>query len=134
MIGTDTNILLRYFLRDDPAQFGEVDALFERAESVREPVFVATVVLCETLWSLRTKGKWRRAALADAIEKLLETEMFLVENEDLVTVALQQFRQGKADFPDYMIGQLNQAKGCRHTVTFDRDLHSEPGFVPSSKR
>jgi hypothetical protein len=34
----------------------------------------------------------------------------------------------KSAWVDDLIGQLNLARGCRDTVTFDRALRSDPAF------
>ena|ERR1022692_248728 len=133
MIGTDTNILLRGFLQDDPVQLSQVRDFLTKARDSHEPVLVTTIVLCETVWNLRSKGR-RRAEIAQIIEDLLGSDVFLIEHNDLVGSAVASYRAGKGDFADYLIAEVNQAKGCRYTVTFDSDLLDEPGFKPVSKR
>lgn len=65
---------------------------------------------------------------ADAIEKLLLTQQFEFEERDNVWCALKRFREGKADFSDYLIGEKNLANGCDRTTTFDKALRGEGGF------
>jgi predicted nucleic-acid-binding protein len=38
------------------------------------------------------------------------------------------YRLGKADFSDYLIGYQNRSVGCGDTVTFDRKLQHQEGF------
>jgi len=134
MIGVDSNILLRILLNDDPAQLEDVRELLEAARKHHESVWISAIVLSEVVWSLKVRTRWRRNEIAHAIEALLAADIFQAEHDDLVKAALTQYREGKADFPDYLIGQLNRAKGCRHTATFDRDLLGEPGFGPVTRR
>ncbi|CCQ56168.1 hypothetical protein CWATWH0005_2190 [Crocosphaera watsonii WH 0005] len=35
---------------------------------------------------------------------------------------------GKADFSDYLIGQLNAQAGCTETVSFDKKISGVDGF------
>ncbi|MCG6137258.1 MAG: hypothetical protein MET45_21920 [Nostoc sp. LLA-1] len=41
---------------------------------------------------------------------------------------MQRFKQGKADFSDYLIGAIAQHFGCSSTASFDKNLKSEKGF------
>jgi predicted nucleic-acid-binding protein len=42
--------------------------------------------------------------------------------------AVRQYEIGAADFPDDMIGELNDASGCDATLTFDREAAKNLGF------
>jgi len=46
--------------------------------------------------------------------------------------AIVRFRNGTADFSDYLLGELHDAAGCAETWTFDRSLRHETGFVDLS--
>lgn len=50
MTGLDTNVLLRYLLRDDPAQAVRAERELERDERF----LVDGIVLCEVVWVLET--------------------------------------------------------------------------------
>ena len=100
MIAVDTNVLLRYLLRDDEAQ----------AESSRrvidgeERVLITDVVLAETLWTLI--GRRYRAAKADLIavvDKLLQEPNIRFEDDEVIWSALQAYRETDADFADALI-------------------------------
>jgi len=128
VIGTNTNPLLRLLVRDDPEQTERVMELLTECRGRRETVHVSLIVLCELAWVLRsTYGKSRRE-IVDAIEGLMQADPFQPEQPDLLRAALEQYRNGPADFADYLIGALNLAAGCRHTVTFDRSLRGAAGF------
>ena len=49
-------------------------------------------------------------------------------NRELLRSALADYRDGSADFSDYVIGRHNARAGCQHTVTFDRSLRDGPTF------
>ncbi len=134
MIGADTNVLLRGLLHDHPGQAAEVVRFLESARAAGEPVLIPTIVLCEAVWTLRTQGRWSREQVAEALETLFVADAFVIEEEDLVAAALRQYRHGKGDFADYLIGQVSRARGCRHTVTFDKGLLGTAGFVAVSNR
>ena len=129
MRGLDTNVLVRYLTADDPVQTPLARALLEEAEERNERFHISTVVLCELIWTLRGQPyRLDRRAIADVLEGILETGLFEVQERDLVRRSLADYRQGKADFPDYLLGWQNRQAGCGETVTFDRNLAEDEGF------
>jgi predicted nucleic-acid-binding protein len=122
--GLDTNVLLRYLLRDDLAQAGRADHEIERDERF----LIDGIVLCEMVWVLEVGYGFSREDVAAALERILATAQFEIEAKDLALAALDDFRGSTADFSDCMIGRRNRAAGAQETVTFDRSLKGLPGF------
>ena len=124
MTGVDTNVLARYLLRDDAAQAARAAQELERDDRF----FIGIIVLCELVWVLETGYNVKRSEIATAIDKILATAQFEVEDKDLALSALQDFRRTLADFSDCLIGRRNRAAGVAETVTFDRTLRGLEGF------
>jgi predicted nucleic-acid-binding protein len=128
--GVDTNLLVRYITDDDPDQAHRVRLLFQEAEERKEHFHVSSIVLCELSWTLRGKPYFfDRATIADVLERIMETSLFEIQDRDLTRRAAADYRQGRADFPDYLIGWQNQSAGCEDTVTFDGKLSGAEGFT-----
>jgi predicted nucleic-acid-binding protein len=128
VIGLDTNVLVRYLVADDDAQEQAVRRLLARARSEGETVYISLVVLCETYWVLRSSYGIHRAAILQALGSLLDADVFTVEEPDLLRRAMEACGRSSADFTDRLIGHIHAARGCRHTVTFDRALRAVPDF------
>lgn len=128
MIGLDTNLLVRYVTKDDPAQFAKARALIDRAAAEGDRFVVDTAVLCELVWVLRAAYEYSREEIAWAVAQILATAELEVERPDEARLALQDFRSTKADFSDAFIGRINRSLGADHTVTFDRNLKSLDTF------
>jgi predicted nucleic-acid-binding protein len=64
-----------------------------------------------------------------ALEPLFAMDSLRFEHDRAVRRAFDQYRQSRADFSDYLIGEIASAAGCRDTVTFDRALKGSPGFT-----
>ncbi|WP_026087556.1 PIN domain-containing protein [Chlorogloeopsis fritschii PCC 9212] len=125
MIGVDTNILVRYLTKDDEKQWQQASEIIEAGEQC----FVANIVLCELVWVLRGKPyHFSRGEISNTLEMMLQCSSFEFENQSLVYQALQRFKQGNADFSDYLIGAIAQQSGCTTIATFDRKLKGEKGF------
>lgn len=122
MIGLDTNILARYLTQDDPVQARLVNALMERLVANGERAFIGHVVLCELAWVLAGPYRFDKKTIVSALDRIVSTAQFELDAKDAVALALDEFRAGRADFADYLIGRGQQEAGCGVTVTFDRKL------------
>ena len=109
MTGLDTNVLIRIFFEDDPAQADRIRRFLKHARGKRETVYVSLIVLCETAWVLRASLGKSRGEIASVFEKILDTDVFQVEQEQAVRAAVQTYRNGPGDFSDCLIGQPNLA-------------------------
>jgi predicted nucleic-acid-binding protein len=129
MIGLDTNVLVRYLVKDDKKQAERAARFILNAAAEGESCFINTIVLCELVWVLESAYDYQRKEIAAVLEKILLTKQVEVESHDIVRQAVHEYRQGNGDFADYLIGRINYAQDCEHTVTFDRALKGSPAFV-----
>lgn len=127
MIGLDTNVIIRYIVKDDPIQ-SALAVGFIRSLSEDDRAFVSLVVVAELIWVLESSYGFHRSELVDVIESLLSSKELILENAELVSQAVDLFRRGKADFSDYVIERSGRAQGCLHTVTFDPKAASWAGM------
>jgi predicted nucleic-acid-binding protein len=128
MTGLDTNVLVRYLTQDEPAQARLATRKIKELNADRNPGFINTIVLCETIWVLSRGYGYPREAMANTIEHILLAEEFEIEQRSLAWAALQDFRNGQADFADCLIARTNSAAGCKKTISFDRRAAGLPGF------
>lgn len=128
MIGLDTNVLVRYLTQDEPQQSRAANALVAAAVTAGERLFVGAVVLCEMVWVLRESYGSTKAEIVSALEHLLATAQIEIGQKDLAREALEDYRKGRGDFADYVIGRAAREAGCERTVTFDRRLKASALF------
>jgi predicted nucleic-acid-binding protein len=122
MRGLDTNVLVRYLTQDHPAQSRQVNTVIAEALARGEPCSISAIVLCELVWVLREAYRLDKPTVAATLEKVLDTAQLTVEQADVARRALDDYRHGRGDFADYLIGWRNRHAGCSDTVTFDRAL------------
>lgn len=127
MTGLDTNILVRFFLQDDPLQSPKSDQVMGSL-SPSEKGWVGVATILELLWVLSRKNRMDRGGIATILNQLLTREEIEVEQSAVLLAALQQYRRGKADFADCLIAASAQAAGCSRTVTFDRVAARDAGM------
>ena len=128
MRGIDTNVLVSYIANDDLKQAEQVDRLFQDCDAAQEHLFVSVIVLCELVWVLDRAYGQTKPQIVEVLERLLGLNLLRFEQEGVVRQSLIRFREGKAGFPDYVIGEICRHAGCRDTVSFDRDLRKTAGF------
>lgn len=120
MIGLDTNVLVRYVVRDDAGQAAAATRLIESECTADEPGVVTLVVLCELVWVLERGYRYSRAEIAGVLRGLLGAQEVRVERADLAWQALNGYADGSAGFADFVIGLCAREEGAETTWTFDR--------------
>jgi predicted nucleic-acid-binding protein len=129
MRALDTNVLVRFVTCDDAGQAAVVERLFAECHRNHEHLFISAPVICELVWVLKNGLRQARTEIVKLLDRLTEDDLFQIEREPLVLRALARYREGKADFADYLIGEIATAAACRDTVTFDKTLKNAPGFT-----
>lgn len=129
MTGIDTNILVRYMVQDDEQQAELANDLIENRCSPSAPAMISLIVLCETVWVLKSAYGYARDQIAFALRQVLLTECFDVERHDLAWSALLDYQESNADFSDAVIARMNQLRGSETTYTFDRKAARLNGFT-----
>jgi predicted nucleic-acid-binding protein len=124
VIAVDTNVVVRFLARDDPAQSPRAKALMETGS-----VFVLRTVVLETEWVLRTTYSFDRAAIADGITKLLGLPGVEVEEAAMVARALDWYGNG-LDFADAL--HLASSGRAQAFATFGRDLQRKVRAIPGT--
>ena len=129
MLGIDTNVLVRFLVRDDQTQFEKARKLLKREVSKGRRVFINQLVLLETEWVLRTRYGLAKTQMLEMISGLLDAPDIQLEDEPALEEALFIWRDANADFADCLIGARNRRLGCRATVTFDTKASKLQGFT-----
>ena len=116
-------------MEDHPIQAKRARQLLESIQERGEQCFISDPVLCEIEWVLDSAYGASRRDVATAIQRILTSALFVVEDAASVQLALDLFSRGKGDFSDYLLGIRGQKRGARTTYTFDRDLRGAEGFT-----
>jgi predicted nucleic-acid-binding protein len=129
MLGIDTNVLVRYLVRDDQSQYERARRLIHREVNAGEPVLVSLLVLLEMEWVLRTRYELAKPDIVAVFSSLLQTADLAFEDESSVEHALYSWKNSLVEFADFLIDARNRRFGCRATATFDRKVLKLPGFI-----
>jgi predicted nucleic-acid-binding protein len=129
MLGIDTNVLVRYLVRDDQSQYERARRLIHREVSSGEPVLVSLLVLLEMEWVLRSRYELEKPDIVAVFSSLLQTAELAFEDEPSVEHAIYSWKNSLTEFADCLIDARNRRLGCRATATFDRKALKLSGFI-----
>jgi predicted nucleic-acid-binding protein len=129
MFGLDTNVLVRFLLRDDPVQAECARKIIDEALTAGEPVAVALLAVLETEWVLRSCAKLEKKAIITTFRMLLESRDLRIEHEESLEEALYLYENNNADFADCLMAIRYKRSGCTAMLTFDRKAANIPGVV-----
>jgi predicted nucleic-acid-binding protein len=127
MTGLDTNILVRFFAKDNPSQSIRVKELL-RTLTPESPGFVSLVSFIELVWVLRGRYQMDKAELIECMKRLLDSAELVVESHAAVSQALHLCSSSKADLADCLIERCGHHAGCRQTLTFDVEASKLAGM------
>lgn len=127
MSAVDTNVLVRFHVRDDEEQYQRVKKIFEAASSTN-PIFINFIVLIEWVWVLQNYYKVDNQRIAALISNMLESSDIEFENSAIIANALNQFEKSKADFADCLICEVNRDFERNPTYTFDKKASKLKGM------
>ncbi len=123
MKGVDTNVLVRYIVADDDVQTAKAKRYIEA-----NTIYVSCIVLSEFVWVLESAYGYDRNTIAATLERLLSTHEIEVEDAEIATAAVRDYRRCTAGFTDCLIGHRNAARGCSETGSFDKRAKDIVGF------
>lgn len=127
MTGLDTNVLLRYFLEDDPVHSPIARKVMDSLTAA-DPGWIGLATVLEFVWVLKSKTRASRSTVASALDRLLALDALMVEQAVVVSLAVRRFRGSNAEFADCLIAASAKAAGCKHIVTFDRIAERDAGM------
>ena len=114
MLAIDTNVVVRYLVRDDRAQLERATALIERNE-----VFVTATVVLESEWVMRDFYELPQAEVLRTLRGFCGLETVKLSDAGAMDRALS-FAERGMDFADAL--HLAQSDDCEAFVTFDNGL------------
>ena len=129
MLGIDTNVLVRYLVRDDELQFEKARRLIKREIAAGRQVLVSQLVMLETEWVLRSRYNQSKTEIVSVFSGLLDATDIKIEDEATVEEAIYIWKESGADFADCLIGARNRQLGCKATATFDERAAKLPTFA-----
>ena len=128
MTAIDTNVLIRFLVRDDVRQGEQVRRRLKLAESRRERLFIPLTVILETIWVLESAYDKTRTEILEALSALRQMAGFEFESDAVIDGLLKDGPNYKADLSDILIARAAESAGAEEGLTFDRQAAKLPFF------
>ena len=117
MLAVDTNVLVRLLARDDAKQALAAD------QAIAKGAWISHLVLAEAVWVLDSVYARTPKHLIAALDLLLIHESLVLQDADVVSAALTQFRAKPAlGFSDCLVLEIARKAGHMPLATFDKTL------------
>ena len=126
MIAIDTNVLIRFLVRDQAEQAAAARTLLQGL-TPEQPGFICREVATEVAWVLERSYGFPREQIAETLQDLLASNDLEFEAADDVAHAAFRYAQGGPGFSDLMILAAATRAGAAPLYTFDRRLSRAEG-------
>ena len=133
MIALDTNVLLRFLVRDDEDQAKAAAGLLQEL-TADEPGYISREVTVELFWVLKTRYGFGRERLATVFDDLLLSAALKVEAASDLASAVREYRRGGAGLADRLIAAAARQAGAVPLYTFDRQAARLPDVALLASR
>ena len=120
MIALDTNILVRFLVKDDERQSRIVFNRFKRAENNNQVLFIPQLVVLELILVLDSVYDCTREEIVNALEQLTMMPIIQFEKLDAIHELIKNSRNSLIDLADLLICNSSRASGCEKVITFDK--------------
>lgn len=115
----DTNVFLRFFVRDVESFYVKAKELFEKTEKGELKLETTDLVMAEIVWVLESYYGFSKAEIKEVVETILETKNLKVHNHSRVKEAIALYSAGKMDFIDACNIAYMKSKAFKKAATFD---------------
>jgi predicted nucleic-acid-binding protein len=120
MKALDTNVLVRFLVKDDEPQAKKVYTLFKQAEADKNYFYVPLLVVLETIWVLDSVYEIPRKAILDSVNESLLMPILKFEAQPTIKRFIFLARENKIDLSDVLIACTAKISGCEKILTFDK--------------
>jgi predicted nucleic-acid-binding protein len=120
----DTNIILRFLLRDDEHLFKIANSIFKSAESGKTKIYIDELVAAETVWALTSFYKQGKKDVCNLLLKLVTKNWLVNPRKNLIIESLRLCAVSNLSYIDSWIAVFSAAKKIK-LETFDKGLSKQ---------
>ena len=130
MKALDTNVLVRFLIKDDVEQANIVIERFQQVELSKDLLFVPILVVLETIWVLESVYEVAREDVLSALRHLISMPILTFESQGAIRRFLIAAHEINVDLSDLLIAQAAEASGCERVLTLDKRALKAELFEP----
>ncbi len=120
MKAVDTNVLIRFIMKDDEKQAQSVYQLFKQSEQNQQPLFVSLLVVLEVIWVLQSVYEIPDADIVQTFSDLLAMPVLSFKSENVLENFIESTANTSFDLSDLLIANSAYSSDCESIFTFDK--------------
>jgi predicted nucleic acid-binding protein len=125
----DTNILLRFFVRDDETKAQQALELLLRVEAGEEKIITSSLVIFETIFTLQRFYKVPRTQIKELLLPILSLRGVILPEKQLFAQALDLYCQKNISFADAYTAVFMLSENIPHIYSWDTDFDRIEGIT-----
>ncbi len=125
----DTNILLRYFTRDDEEKAEKALALLRRVESGEERVETSVPVVFETVFTLQRYYRVPKTHIRELLRPIVRMRGLRLPYKNCCLDALELFVESNVSFADAFSAAYMKSRGVTEVYSWDTDFDRFEGIT-----
>ena len=119
----DTNIILRYLIKDNHSQYKQAKTWFKKAEKGSVKLIITPVVVAESCFVLESFYKTPRSEITDKFLVLLSTRWLKVTDRDALLKMWDFYKAGLHFVDSFLLALAKENKG--KVLSFDKQISSK---------
>ena|SRR3989344_8753106 len=117
----DTNVFLRFLLKDDPILHKQALSLFTKAKAGKIKLLIPTIVIFEISFVLNSVYKFTKEEVIQNIESLLVVHYLSIDDSIIFRQAIVLYKDSNNSFADCFLLAKARSQGIK-LFTFDKKL------------
>lgn len=118
----DTNVWVRFLVRDDESKAQAVDRLLTEAEAGQHVLTLSHLVVAELEWTLRSFYRMPKTEIAASLRELLALRSLHVPSREVLDQALDLFERHSVDYVDAYNAAELRTRRLSTIVSYDQDF------------
>ncbi len=128
----DTNVILRFLLRDDETKFQRCYSLLIRSDAGDEDLVTTDLVIAEVVWVLTTRPyRLKPTRIRELLLPVIGTRNLRLPDKSLLERALDLYVDSGIDFIDAYNAVSMLKRGVANVYSYDADFDMVPGILRS---
>jgi predicted nucleic-acid-binding protein len=116
----DTNVILRYLLRDHEEMFKRVNLLFDKACLGEMELYINILIIAELVWTLESFYEYEKKEIFTVLMQLIDSRGIQVMEKETVKKALVVYMEKNVDFIDAYLSEYAASSGLPTIFTLNR--------------
>jgi len=124
----DTNLLIRYFARNDEEKAKNVKSLLNKVENDEEKITTSLCVIFEIVYTLEKYYNTPRQKIKDALSFFLSLKGLRLSDRELYLEALELYSEKNISFSDAFNSVFCLKNGIKEIYSYDEDFDKIEGI------